>query len=389
MGPICIAAGTRPEIIKLAPVYKEFGRRPNHRTIWLSTGQHTDLADQALSAFGIVPDISLRLAALAPKKTPDAPAAVGSVARVFSTLVRRIDDALASINPSMVIVQGDTTSAVAGAIAAFSRQIPIAHVEAGLRTFDLASPFPEEGWRSVLAQISTLHFAPTQTAADNLLRSGLPSHTVRVTGNTVIDGLHWLSQQGRPDHAVDDLVSAKRLVLVTMHRRENWQSAFPEVCTALLKLRDRFDDIEIRFVLHANPALRRQAAKQLADQERIRLLAPMAYPQFIQLMQRCTLILSDSGGVQEEAPAFGVPVLVLRDSTERPEAVEAGVAKLVGTNSPRILKTATRLLGDAEAHARMARTINPFGDGRAASRIVQDIERFLAKRTLHTQRTAA
>lgn len=388
MGPICIAAGTRPEIIKLAPVYQELCRRPGHRTIWLSTGQHTDLADQALSAFGIEPDVCLRRIAKAHKSTEARPAA-DSVARLFSTLVRRIDEAFARIHPSLVVVQGDTTSAIAAAFAAFSRQIPIAHVEAGLRTFDLARPFPEEGWRSVLAQISTLHFAPTKTAARNLLRSGLPAHTVRITGNTVIDALQWLSRHGKPDNSIGDLGGSNRLILVTMHRRENWQLAFPEVCAALLKLRDRFDDVEIRFVLHANPALRRQAAHHLENQPRVSLLAPMAYPQFIQLMGRCALILSDSGGVQEEAPAFGVPVLVLRDSTERPEAIEAGVAKLVGTSSARILKTATRLLSDPEAHARMARRINPFGDGHAASRIAQDIESFLATPSRQAERTAA
>lgn len=384
MGSVCVVAGTRPEIIKLAPVYRKMREGDEHDVFWLSTGQHTDLAEQTLDAFAIRPDVKLRLAAPnAAKGRAD------SLARVFADLVARIDEVLARLAPSLVVVQGDTTSAVAAAFAAFSRQIPVAHVEAGLRTFDLARPFPEEGWRSVLTQLSTLHFAPTKTAARNLQRCGLRPDSIRVTGNTVIDALHWLVKHVKPDEPIRQLAKSKRLVVVTLHRRENWNGGFGDVCSALLALRDGVGDIEICFVQHANPALQQQAARHLADQPRVHLQKPLAYPQFVQLLRGSTLILTDSGGVQEEAPALGVPVLILRDSTERPEAVEEGVAKLVGTDPARILKAATRLLTDRAAYSRMARRVNPFGDGQAASRIARDIEYFLATGSMQAAKTAA
>jgi UDP-N-acetylglucosamine 2-epimerase (non-hydrolysing) len=383
MKSVCIVAGTRPEIIKLAPVHKELCQRASFSTIWLSTGQHTQLAEQTREAFGIDPDVMLRL--------PEAPVpslSPPSVARLFSTLMQQIDEQLARLAPSLVIVQGDTTSAVAAGVAAYSRQIPVAHVEAGLRTFDLARPFPEEGWRSVLSQICTLHFAPTNSAAENLLRCGVAERQIRITGNTVIDALHWLLGHTQTEEPIPE-TPARRRVLVTLHRRENWQSAFPSVCAALIQLRDRIADIEICFVHHANPALRRQAEQNLAGQERIRLLEPMAYPAFIRLLEKATLVLSDSGGVQEEAPALGVPVLVLRDSTERQEAVDEGVAKLVGTNSGRILNAAIPLLADPQARQRMARRVDLFGDGNAARRIADSIESFLATGAAAVSKTAA
>jgi len=389
MKSVCVVAGTRPEIIKLASVYWELRKRTDCKTFWLSTGQHAELADQTLQSFNIAPDLTLELGEPAPQIAIAGEPRSVSVARLFAMLLHRIDEALCDMKPSLVVVQGDTTSAVAAAVAAYSRQIPIAHVEAGLRTFDLARPFPEEGWRSVLTQLSTLHFAPTKIAAQNLQLCGLSQDRIRITGNTVIDALHWLLEQAQPDDAIRHAPPAGRLVLVTLHRRENWQDAFADVCGALIKLRDRIADIEIRFVLHANPALRQRAERHLAAQERIALVEPMAYPAFIRLLRRSTLVLSDSGGVQEEAPALGIPVLVLRDSTERREAVDEGVAKLVGTNSSHILNAAAHLLSDADAYSRMARRVNLFGDGRAASRIVEDIGCFLMTGSIAAAQTAA
>jgi len=379
MESICIVAGTRPEIIKLAPVYRELRKRSERKVVWLSTGQHTDLADQTLGVFDIQPDLKLELTLRRPAKRK-ANDAVDSVARLLAQLIHRLDEVLARTKPSLVVVQGDTTSAVAAGIAGFCRRIPVAHVEAGLRTFDLSRPFPEEGWRSVLGHLATLHFAPTKTAAQNLVRCGLSRDAVSITGNTVIDALHWLLDQSKANAPVSPRIG-RRMVLVTMHRRENWQHAFSDVCTALLNLRDRVGDIEICFVLHANPALRQRATRELEGQERIRLIEPLAYSQFVQLLQQSTLILSDSGGVQEEAPALGIPVLVLRDSTERPEAVDAGVAQLVGTDATRIVDTATRLLTDRAAYDQMARKVNPFGDGRAAMRIAAEIDAYLMRTT--------
>ncbi len=373
MGTIWIVAGTRPEIIKLAPVYLELLAVIGRKAKWIATGQHTDLGDQALAAFGIRPHLGLSPHEAAPGGARCAPA---SIAQMFSAILHQMDAALArhatSRNaPSLVVVQGDTTSAVAAAVAAFSRGVPVAHVEAGLRTFDLARPFPEEGWRSILAQISALHFAPTESAARNLRRCGVPEASIAVTGNTVIDALHRLLK-GRAALPA----GKRRMVLVTLHRRENWCEAFGEVCNALVRIRDAVPDIEIAFVSHANPALRLIAENRLAGQARISVLAPLDYPDFIDAMRRSVLILSDSGGVQEEAPALGVPVLVLRESTERPESIEAGVAELVGCDPERIYCRAVELLTDRTAYESMARQVNPFGDGRAANRIVSAIAQY-------------
>jgi UDP-N-acetylglucosamine 2-epimerase (non-hydrolysing) len=275
-------------------------------------------------------------------------------------------------------VQGDTTSTVAAAIAAFGHQIPIAHVEAGLRTFDLSKPFPEEAWRSLVGQIANLHFAPTERSAENLRRCGVSEQRVLVTGNTVIDALHWLLAHTPRSRIAERLALGRRIVLVTLHRRENWNGAFEDVCSALLTLRDRIADIEVLFVAHANPALKLEAQQRLAGQSRVQVLEPLDYATFIHLLRRSALVLSDSGGVQEEAPAFGVPVLVLRDTTERPEAIEEGVARLVGTNTALIVETAETLLTNEAAYRAMARAVSPFGDGKAAQRIAGAIAAYLA-----------
>lgn len=381
MQSVVVVAGTRPEVVKLAPVYRALASRaaapaadtPNlstpksapHATSvsWLATGQHTELAEQTLAEFGIHPDIVLTV----PRTRSD------SVGATLAKLIGAVDNTLARIEPKLVVVQGDTTSTIATALAAFSRRIPIAHVEAGLRTFDLAQPFPEEAWRTLVSQIADFHFAPTETAAQNLKAAGARGR-IEVTGNTVIDALHWLRAKS-PRPKEDE--RSRRRITVTLHRRENWNGAFTQVCAALIELTQALPDTEICFVEHANPALREAAAQALGGRQNIRLVPPQGYGDFIRLLAASTLVLSDSGGVQEEAPALGIPVLVLRETTERPEAVAVGVAKLVGTDAARIVAETMHLLTDAEAYRQMARMVSPFGDGKAAERIADTLVEFL------------
>ena len=362
---ICIAAGTRPEAIKLAPVHKALLAREGWRSIWIASGQHGAVNDRALKALGVAPDVKL-----AP------PADAESLAGRLAHMIREFDHAFAALDPDMVLVQGDTSSTIAGALAAFCRQIPIGHVEAGLRTFDLAAPFPEEGWRTLVGRLTALHFAPTGRAAANLRREGVPQSRVHVTGNTVIDALRSLPEGEGPFTAAP----GRRLVGVTLHRRENWAAGVDQVVAALLQLRDRFDDLDLVFVAHGNPALASRIRSQLQGERSVTVCDPLDYPEFVGLMRAATLMLSDSGGVQEEAPAFGVPVLVLRDTTERMEAVEAGTARLVGCDTAAIVDEASRLLSDAAAYEAMAKAANPFGDGHASETIVELIARWGAER---------
>lgn len=362
---ICIAAGTRPEAIKLAPVHKALLARPGWRSVWIASGQHGAVKDRALAALGVVPDVKLA-----------APADDESLAGRLAHMVREFDQAFAALNPDMVLVQGDTSTTMAGALAAFTRQIPIGHVEAGLRTFDLAAPFPEEGWRTLVGRLTALHFAPTGRAAANLRREGVPAARIHVTGNTVIDALRSLADDAPPPAGRE----GRRLVGVTLHRRENWDGAVDRVIDALIQLRDRFDDLDLVFVAHANPALASRVRARLQGERSVTVSDPLDYPEFVALMRASTLMLSDSGGVQEEAPAFGVPVLVLRDATERMEAIEAGTARLVGCDTDAIVAEASRLLSEPAAHAAMAQAANPFGDGHAAEAIVELIARWDAQR---------
>jgi UDP-N-acetylglucosamine 2-epimerase (non-hydrolysing) len=338
---------------------------------WISTGQHTDLAEQALASFAIEPDIRLSLE----RSVPASGESADSVSGVLGRLIQNIDALIVRENPAMVVVQGDTTSTIAASLAAFGHRIPIAHVEAGLRTFDLSKPFPEEAWRTIVGQIADLHLAPTERAASNIIALGVPADRVLVTGNTVIDALRWLATH-HPDKSSPE--PKRRTVLVTLHRRENWGAPFENVCRALLMLAQNMPDIDICFIAHANPKLRALAEEALGGQERIEILPPLDYVSFIHRMRKATLILSDSGGVQEEAPAFGIPALILRDSTERPEAVEAGVAQLVGIGTMAIYDAASKLLRDEEAYRRMARVTNPFGDGTAGDQIAAAIQAFIA-----------
>jgi UDP-N-acetylglucosamine 2-epimerase (non-hydrolysing) len=388
MPSIGVVAGTRPEVIKLAPVCRALQRRFPRAISWIATGQHSSLAAQALGEFGLQPNVRLQLTRDAPRfadtlPAPATPRRRGSVAGVLAELIERLDDAFARGSYDLVIVQGDTTSTLAATLAAFTRKIPVAHIEAGLRSFDLAHPFPEEAWRAIVAQIASLHFAPTQRAAKNLTTNGVRRETIFVTGNTVIDALHWILEKPASTRVEKIVCGPKRLVLVTLHRRENWQGPLQGVCDALLELANSIPNIGICFVTHANPELRQAIDRRLGSHERIALIEPLGYSDFIQLLKRSAIVLSDSGGIQEEAPPLGVPVLILRETTERLEAVEAGVAKLVGTDPARIVKESTRLLKNDRAYRAMTRRISPFGDGRASERIASIINRHLMHSYTH------
>lgn len=342
-----MVVGTRPEAIKIAPVV--LALRAGGAAVRLcATGQHSTMAAEALSWFGIAPDLCLG------PQPADLDGLCGS-------LLTGIGAALAAERPQRVIVQGDTISALAGALAAHHHRLPVAHVEAGLRTGNLAAPWPEEGNRRLIATLADLHFAPTETAAAALKAENVPAGAIHVTGNTGIDALNWMRAQQEEPAFVPD---GRKLILVTCHRRESFGAGLARVAEALNVLAQR-PDVIIALPLHPNPAVR-AALGGLAG---LRLLAPLAYPAFVRWLAAAHIVLTDSGGVQEEAPALGVPVLVLRDTTERPEGIAAGTARLVGTCTRRIIAETSRLLDDPAAHAAMSRAHSPYGDGHAAQRI--------------------
>jgi UDP-N-acetylglucosamine 2-epimerase (non-hydrolysing) len=344
--------GTRPEAIKLAPVIEELRRDPASFDVRVCvTGQHREMLDQVLALFGITPDFDLAL------MRPDQ--SLTDLAAAVLVEVRRVIDELA---PRVVVVQGDTTSAVAAGLAAFYAGVDLAHVEAGLRSGDLSAPWPEEANRRLLSIVTRFHFAPTEEAREHLLREG--ARQVFVTGNTVIDALLRV-----PEVELPFLTPGRRLVLVTGHRRENFGAGLESICHALADLVRDHDDLEVVYPVHLNPRVRQPVHAILGGTERVHLIDPVDYPAFVTLMKRSTLILSDSGGVQEEAPSLGKAVLVLRDTTERPEAVRAGNVRLVGTSRERIAAEAGALLRDPAKLAEMAQVRHPFGDGRAAGRI--------------------
>jgi UDP-N-acetylglucosamine 2-epimerase (non-hydrolysing) len=330
----------------------------------LATAQHRQMLDQVLDAFAIVPDVDLDI--MAPNQT---------LPELTSRLLSRLDEVFARERPDAVLIQGDTTTVMTAAMAAFYRHIAVGHVEAGLRTGDLQNPFPEEMNRIVAGRLSRWHFAPTAGARDNLLREGFDPASVHVTGNTVIDALLEVVQREVPLPV--EVPEGRRMLLVTAHRRENFGAPFREVCEAVRDIADRHADVHVVYPVHPNPNVSGPAHEILSGHARIVLCPPLDYLPFVAAMKRAHLILTDSGGVQEEAPALGKPVLVMRQETERPEAVEAGVVKLVGPVREAIVAEASRLLDDPEAYARMARGVSPYGDGRAAGRIVDILGRDL------------
>lgn len=359
---IDLVAGTRPEVVKLAPVYQALSRIAGVRVRWVATGQHGQLADQALEVFGIEPDARLAL-------DWDRSSLASLTARLMDALGERFRKDM----PDYVIVQGDTATAFAAAQAAFLLRIPVGHVEAGLRSGDMDSPFPEEGFRQLIARIAKDHFAPTIAGARNLRREGIDPNAIRVTGNTVVDAVTEIARQKPEAPVLRQVEPGSRIVLVTVHRRENWDGGAARICRAVIRLRDLFPDLHFIVATHTNPRVLGPVTAELSGQERITLSDPLAYPEFIAVLKASHLILSDSGGVQEEAPTFGVPVLVLRETTERAEAVRAGVAKLVGSRTDRIVREASRLLSSPRLRTRMAVARSPFGDGHAGERIAKII----------------
>ncbi|MGC8668362.1 MAG: non-hydrolyzing UDP-N-acetylglucosamine 2-epimerase [Chthonomonadales bacterium] len=354
--------GTRPEAIKMAPVVRRLQRYPEEiRSVVCSTGQHREMLDQVLALFDIRPDYDLNL--MEPNQ---------SLCRLTANLFLGLEPVLDVVRPDWVVAQGDTTTVLAASLAAYYKGARFAHVEAGLRTGDKRRPFPEEINRRLADAVSDLYFCPTDRARRTLLAEGYPDAAVLVTGNTVIDAL--LDVAARPyDWASGPLAgvpSAGPLVLVTAHRRESFGAPFRMLCEAIRELAERFPDVHFVYPVHLNPNVRSPVEEILSARKNIHLLEPLDYLSLVHLMKRSTLILTDSGGIQEEAPGLGVPVLVMRDTTERPEGVEAGVVKLVGTDRALIVEEASRLLTDADARAAMASGVNPYGDGRAAERIV-------------------
>lgn len=358
--------GTRPEAIKLAPVIARLRERPQDFEVRVTvTGQHRGMLDSVLDVFGIVPDNNLDI------MRPGQP-----LAALTARALEGLDDVIGREQPAAVVVQGDTATTLAGALAAYWHRVPVAHVEAGLRTGDRYQPFPEEMNRRLTTHLATWHFAPTDAARGHLLAEGVDATRVHVTGNTVIDALLEIAATpwNFPPGPIADAVAAgragnERLLLVTTHRRENLGAPLDEVAAALAELLRRFPDIRVLYACHSNPLARAAAERALGTHPRVLLLEPVPYLQFVKLMQAATLIVTDSGGIQEEAPSLGKPVLVLRNVTERPEAVTAGAARVTGTRTADIVAAAATLLADPTAYAAMARTANPFGDGRAAERI--------------------
>lgn len=354
--------GTRPEAIKVAPVVKALEACPDFESTTVVTGQHREMLDQVNTIFGIVPDHDLDI--FAHGQTLNS-----IMAKVFD----RLDPVLAQERPDAVVVQGDTSTVAAASIAAFYRQIPVVHIEAGLRSGDTSSPFPEEANRKLTSQVTALHLAPTSTSRDNLLREDIDPASIAVTGNTVIDALlHTVEQQIPFTDArlAEAERSGRPILLVTTHRRENWGGAMEGVGRALKELALSYPDQLVVLPAHRNPIVREAVLPYLYGLENVLVTEPLAYGEFTRLMAASRIVLTDSGGVQEEAPSLGKPVLVMRDNTERPEAVEAGTVRLIGTVERRIVDEVSRLMDDADHYASMANAVNPYGDGRAAERSI-------------------
>ncbi|HEY5506315.1 MAG TPA: UDP-N-acetylglucosamine 2-epimerase (non-hydrolyzing) [Coriobacteriia bacterium] len=359
---ILVVFGTRPEAIKMAPVIAELAARPQvFEPVVCVTAQHREMLDEVLALFEITPDFDL-----------DVMLARQSLAHITVKALEGVSSVLERTKPQAMLIQGDTTTTFSAALAAFYQGVSVGHVEAGLRTHDMRQPFPEEANRRLASVLTRWHFAPTERAAANLLAEGHDPRSIHVTGNTVVDALHSILDRpfefpGGP--VASAIASGRRILLVTAHRRENWGAPMQRICAAVREVVEQIPDVHVFFATHRNPAVLETVRSGLGGTERVDLLDPLDYLTFVRLMSAAHLILSDSGGVQEEGPALGRPVLVMREKTERPEAVEAGVARLVGTDTANIVSEVTRLLTDGDAYDAMARAVSPFGDGHAAERI--------------------
>ena len=375
--------GTRPEAIKMAPLVKEFQKHPDmFRTTVCVTGQHRQMLDQVLEIFGITPDYDLNIM----KQGQDL---YDVTARVLTGMRSVLDET----RPDLVLVHGDTTTSTAAALAAFYKQIPVGHVEAGLRTHNIYSPWPEEMNRQITGRIASWHFAPTPLSRSNLTAEAVPEERILVTGNTVIDALHIVVDRIRNDSGLADGLkesirlagydtkrtdAGRRLVLITGHRRENFGEGFLNICRAIKALSEKYPEVDFVYPMHLNPNVRRPIhevfGQELSGLGNMFFIEPLEYLSFVFLMEKSYIVLTDSGGIQEEAPGLGKPVLVMRDTTERPEALEAGTVRLVGTDCGRIVSEISSLMDSPDAYTRMSRAVNPYGDGRACPRIVEFID---------------
>lgn len=379
MKKIMLVFGTRPEAIKMAPLVKEFQKHPEEfETIVCVTGQHREMLDQVLHIFDIKPDYDLNIM----KQGQD-------LYDVTARVLTGMRDIFKVCRPDVVLVHGDTTTSTAAALAAFYQQIPVGHIEAGLRTHNIYSPWPEEMNRQITGRIAAYDFAPTPLSRENLLKENVPDSQITVTGNTVIDALYWVVDKIKSDKSLDKslenelakagydvtrLSGGKKLVLITGHRRENFGDGFISMCTAIKDLTNKYPDVDFVYPMHLNPNVRKPIhevfGENLTGLRNMFFIEPLEYLSFVYLMEKSTIVLTDSGGIQEEAPGLGKPVLVMRDTTERPEALDAGTVKLVGTDYDKIVNEVSRLLDDPEAYEKMSKAVNPYGDGKACGRIV-------------------
>ena len=379
MKKIMLVFGTRPEAIKMAPLVKEFQKHPEEfETIVCVTGQHREMLDQVLHIFDIKPDYDLNIM----KQGQD-------LYDVTARVLTGMRDIFKVCRPDVVLVHGDTTTSTAAALAAFYQQIPVGHVEAGLRTHNIYSPWPEEMNRQITGRIATYDFAPTPLSRENLLKENVSDSQITVTGNTVIDALYWVVDKIKSDKALDKslenelakagydvsrLSGGKKLVLITGHRRENFGDGFISMCTAIKDLTNKYPDVDFVYPMHLNPNVRKPIhevfGENLTGLGNMFFIEPLEYLSFVYLMEKSTIVLTDSGGIQEEAPGLGKPVLVMRDTTERPEALDAGTVKLVGTDYDKIVNAVSLLLDDSAAYEKMSKAVNPYGDGKACGRIV-------------------
>lgn len=385
MKKIMLVFGTRPEAIKMAPLVKEFQKHPEtFQTIVCVTGQHREMLDQVLHLFDIKPDYDLNIM----KQGQD-------LYDVTSRVLLGMRDVLKEANPDVVLVHGDTTTSTASALAAFYQQIPVGHVEAGLRTHDIYSPWPEEMNRLITGRIATYHFSPTALSKQNLLDEGINEEAITVTGNTVIDALYMVVDKIKSDkqlgeeletllresgYDVNRLNGTRKLVLITGHRRENFGEGFISMCRAIKALTEKYPNVDFVYPMHLNPNVRKPIhevfGEDLSDLDNMFFIEPLEYLSFVYLMEKSTIVLTDSGGIQEEAPGLGKPVLVMRDTTERPEALEAGTVKLVGTDYDKIVNEVSALLDDMDYYDRMSKAVNPYGDGLACERIIRKVDDF-------------